>query len=100
MCGLRHRRTNGKIAALTAIYNATGGDDWFDRTNWFSDEPVQFWSGISVNGEGHITELRLSGNKLSGQIPTELSPSHESQTPVPQRQSVHRNHTCGTWIVD
>ena len=62
-----------EIAALTAIYNATGGDDWFDRTNWFSDEPVQFWSGISVNGEGHITELRLSGNSLSGQIPAELS---------------------------
>ena len=62
-----------EIAALTAIYNATGGDDWFDRTNWFSDEPVQFWSGISVNGEGHITELRLWGNNLSGQIPTELS---------------------------
>ena len=62
-----------EIAALTAIYNATGGDDWFNRTNWFSDEPVQFWSGISVNGEGHITELRLWGNGLSGQIPTELS---------------------------
>ena len=58
---------------MTAIYNATGGDDWFDRTNWFSDEPVQFWSGISVKGEGHITELRLSGNNLSGQIPAELS---------------------------
>ena len=62
-----------EIAALTAIYNNTSGDNWFDRTNWFSDEPVQFWSGISVNGEGHITELRLWGNNLSGQIPTELS---------------------------
>ena len=62
-----------EIAALTAIYNATDGDNWFDRTNWLSDEPVQFWSGISVNGEGHIAELRLWGNNLSGQIPTELS---------------------------
>ena len=62
-----------EMAALTAIYNATGGDDWFDRTNWFSDEPVQFWSGISVNGEGHISELRLWGNNLSGEIPTQLS---------------------------
>ena len=62
-----------EIAALAAIYNATGGDDWFNRTNWFSDEPVQFWNGISVNGEGHITELRLWGNNLSGQIPMEVS---------------------------
>ena len=62
-----------EIAALTAIYNATDGDNWYDRTNWFSDEPVQFWSGISVDSEGHITELRLWGNNLSGQIPTELS---------------------------
>ena len=62
-----------EIAALTAIYNTTGGDDWFDRTNWLSDESVQFWSGISVNSEGRITELRLWGNNLSGEIPTEVS---------------------------
>ena len=62
-----------EIAALTALYNATGGDDWRDGSNWLSDEPAQFWSGISVNSEGHVTELRLRGNNLSGQIPTELS---------------------------
>ncbi len=62
-----------EMAALAAIYNATGGDDWFDRTNWLSDEPAQFWSGISVDSEGHISELRLGGNDLSGEIPTALS---------------------------
>ena len=30
-------------AALVALYNATGGANWTDNTNWLSDEPLSEW---------------------------------------------------------
>ena len=60
------------IAALTKLYSATSGDNWRDRTNWLSEQPLQYWKGVHINEEGRIVELRLGGNNLSGQIPPEL----------------------------
>ena len=42
--------------ALVAIYDATGGDNWRDNTNWKSQEPVGEWYEVTVEN-GVVTEL-------------------------------------------
>ena len=34
--------------ALEAFYRAAGGDDWNDKTNWLSNEPLGDWYGVMV----------------------------------------------------
>ena len=58
--------------ALDALYHATGGPDWIDRSNWLSDAPLSEWFGVQTDGSGRVTRLDLSGNRLSGTIPPAL----------------------------
>ena len=66
--------------ALIALYNATNGANWTDDVNWLSDRPLDQWYGVTIDDEGHVTELFLFGNNLTGTIPMELGnlPSLES----------------------
>ena len=63
-------------AALVAFYNATGGPNWTDNTNWLSNEPLSEWHGVTTNDDGRVTELSVGdeddGNQLTGEIPAEL----------------------------
>ena len=59
-------------AALTALYNATGGDDWDDNDNWLTDAPLDEWYGVDTDEEGRVIVLDLAGNDLVGHIPPEL----------------------------
>lgn len=59
-------------AALTALYNSAGGQDWTDNSNWDTDEPVGRWYGITTNAANRVTELSLHINNLAGSIPSEL----------------------------
>ena len=59
-------------AALVALYNATGGADWTDNTNWLSDGPLDDWYGVTTDANGRVTTLDLSDNQLSGSIPAQL----------------------------
>ena len=59
-------------AALVALYHATGGDDWHDRTNWLTGAPLGAWWGVTTDGDGRVTELNLITNRLRGSIPPEL----------------------------
>ena len=59
-------------AALRVLYNATGGANWTDSTNWLSNEPLSEWHGVFTDGQGRIDELRLSANGLTGTIGAEL----------------------------
>ena len=56
--------------ALVALYNSTGGDSWTDKTGWLSADACS-WFGVTCSS-GHVTQIRLPGNGLSGSIPTEL----------------------------
>ena len=58
--------------ALIALYNATGGADWSNRTNWLSNSPMGQWYGVTTNDDGKVTELRLLENGLAGPIPGTL----------------------------
>ena len=57
---------------LVALYNATNGAGWTDKTNWLSDRPPGEWYGVTTDAYGRVTELDLYGNELSGSIPSEL----------------------------
>ena len=62
----------GDRAALVALYNATGGDNWTTKHNWLSDKPLGEWQGVSTDDAGRVTELNLQENNLTGQIPSEV----------------------------
>jgi len=57
---------------LVALYNATAGPGWANNTNWLSDKPLAEWHGVTTDGNGRVTALNLSGNRLSGTIPPSL----------------------------
>ena len=57
--------------ALMALYQATDGDNWTDKTNWLTDADLSTWHGVTVSS-GRVTRLRLDGNNLSGTIPAAL----------------------------
>ena len=59
-------------AALRRLYNATGGANWTDNTNWLSNEPLSEWHGVFTDAQGRVDELRLSANGLTGTIGAEL----------------------------
>ena len=56
-------------AALVALYNATGGDNWTNNDNWLSDEPIGTWHGVHTDDYGRVGELGLWANNLVGTIP-------------------------------
>ena len=60
-------------AALVALYNATGGVNWTNNTNWLSNEPLSEWHRVETDKDGRVTALRLVANELSGEIPAELA---------------------------
>ncbi len=55
--------------ALVAIYNATGGADWRQDTNWLTDAPVGEWHGVDTDAGGRVVTLTLSTNGLKGRVP-------------------------------
>ena len=58
--------------ALEALYEAAGGDQWTNNTNWLTDEPVAEWYGVTVDERGLPVSLTLRNNGLEGSISTEI----------------------------
>ena len=56
-------------AALIALYNATGGPDWHDNSNWLSQKPFSTWFGVTTASNGCVTRLDLQNNNLTAQSP-------------------------------
>ena len=62
--------------SLSALYTATGGDQWDDNTNWDitripNEEELGKWYGVFLS-EGWLALLDLSSNNLTGMIAPEL----------------------------
>jgi Leucine-rich repeat (LRR) protein len=57
--------------ALVDLYNSTNGANWTNKTNWLTTSPVSAWHGVQV-GNGRVTGLTLTANKLNGTIPSSL----------------------------
>ena len=60
------------FAALVALYGATDGASWTYSDNWVTLEPLGEWHGVITDSSGRVTEVRLGGNQLMGEIPSEL----------------------------
>ena len=59
-------------AVLMEFYEAAGGANWTDDTNWNTDAPLDQWHGVLTDTAGNVVELRLPDNQLSGTIPSSL----------------------------
>jgi hypothetical protein len=57
--------------ALIAIYNATGGSNWFNTQNWNTAAPVSEWTGVRTRGN-KVIRLSLQSVNLNGQLPEDL----------------------------
>jgi Leucine-rich repeat (LRR) protein len=57
--------------ALVALYDSLAGDNWNNKTNWKSTEPISNWYGVSVNNN-RVTNLNLRSNNLVGEIPADI----------------------------
>ena len=56
---------------LESFYEASGGENWHEKENWNSEEPLREWSGVGTDEDGSVVSLLLSGNNLSGEMPRE-----------------------------
>ena len=59
-------------AALVALYDATAGDGWTNRTNWKSASRLGDWHGVTTDAAGRVTGLNLHRNGLAGPLPPAL----------------------------
>ena len=61
-------------AALTAIYQATNGSAWSDRTGWLGTAGTECsWYGVRCDdAQSTVTGLFLSRNNLTGSLPSEI----------------------------
>jgi alpha-tubulin suppressor-like RCC1 family protein len=57
--------------ALVALYTATDGPNWTNRTNWLETNTPCSWYGVNCVG-GLVTDLNLGSNNLTGTLPPEL----------------------------
>lgn len=62
-------------AALIALYDATNGPGWTERSGWLGPSGTECsWHGVSCNpGETAVTQVFLVDNGLVGQIPAALA---------------------------
>lgn len=57
---------------LETVYNSTDGPSWTDNSNWLvTNTPCGDWYGVYCDA-GHVVQLSLENNQLSGTIPSEL----------------------------
>ena len=61
------------IAALEHLYTATGGRSWTDSRGWLTEEPIEDWYGVGVDTLGLVEVLDLSQNGLSGHLPSHIA---------------------------
>eukprot|EP00984_Skeletonema_dohrnii_P004582 scaffold1616_cov100-Skeletonema_dohrnii-CCMP3373.AAC.12 len=55
--------------ALIDFYGSAKGAEWTNATNWL-DECASYcdWTGVTCDEKGHVTNLTLAGNGLSGRM--------------------------------
>ena len=59
-------------AALQALYDATNGANWTDKTYWGTAQALSTWHGVTTDGDGRVTRLELDDNGLRGMLPSAL----------------------------
>lgn len=77
--------------ALIALYEATGGEDWDNNSQWLSEAPLGNWFGVETDVDGRVTDLNLRFNGLSGTLPPEIG-----DLTALRALSLHYNRLSGT----
>ena len=57
---------------LQAVYEATVGENWTNSEGWLEGVDLSGWHGVETDSVGRVSGLDLSGNGLSGELPSEL----------------------------
>ncbi len=59
--------------ALVALYDATNGDNWIEKTNWKATASVCDWYRVKCNSsKTNVIKIMLISNNLTGTIPSEI----------------------------
>ena len=82
--------SNPDRAALQALYEAAGGDNWDRDDNWLTDAPLDEWYGVDATGAGQVVALSLPDNNLKGHLPPEIGNLSRLE-----RLDLHRNWRPG-----
>ena len=76
--GLQAQIPAAEYNALVDLYNAANGPSWANSSGWINPQ-AESWYGVTVVG-GHVTQLALGGNMLSGNIPDSLGDLSQLQS--------------------
>jgi Leucine-rich repeat (LRR) protein len=76
--------------ALVSLYNATNGPSWTNRTGWLNTNTPCSWHGVTCQA-GHVAEIRLSRNQLSGPLPADLADLRQLRVLVMEFNSLSGN---------
>ena len=63
------------IDGLTALYEATRGEDWSNSQGWGDGVVLDRWHGVATDTLGRVETLDLSRNGLVGRFPSALGHS-------------------------
>ena len=63
---------SGDRQALMDLYEATAESSWNNASGWGNGDPSNDWYGVEVNNQGRVIQLDLSGNNLTGSLPTSI----------------------------
>lgn len=70
-CGSVTEIPSTECTALVALYNATHGGSWTNRTGWLGDNTPCDWYGVTCSA-GHVQQIVLAWNNLTGTLPAAL----------------------------
>ena len=65
---------------LVVMYNEMDGENWTERQNWLTDQPIGEWFGVEANANGQVRSIALPDNMISGNLPYELGQLTELET--------------------
>ncbi len=57
-------------AALTTLFESTGGSDWTDSQGWLLGPLLERWQRVVTDSVGRVLELDLRNNGLAGRLPS------------------------------
>lgn len=72
LCQTQSDLPRSECEALVDLYLRTGGDGWMAHTGWLVTPTPCSWYGVTCHA-GHVTELKLAANRLTGPLPRKLA---------------------------
>jgi len=71
-CGQVTQIPVSECTALSSIFTQLGGSNWTNKSGWGQTTTPCSWYGVTCSG-GHVTQISLSNNNLTGSLPTDIN---------------------------